>query len=91
LNQKARNPHRLRAFFMWWGLLMSACPSRRAALTSGAGALLAAVLPLARAADASTAPHWAGRAARSSKLFQQNWQVAGTTAEGLARRVQADA
>ncbi|RID98179.1 hypothetical protein D3F03_07895 [Simplicispira hankyongi] len=38
-----------------------------------------------------TAPHWAGRAARSSKLFQQNWQVAGTTAEGLARRVQADA
>ncbi|MBU6465311.1 MAG: hypothetical protein KGQ30_01200 [Burkholderiales bacterium] len=75
---------------------MSACPSRRAALTSGAGALLAAVLPLARAADASTAPHrtaphWAGRAARSSKLFQQNWQVAGTTAEGLARRVQADA
>jgi tripartite-type tricarboxylate transporter receptor subunit TctC len=25
------------------------------------------------------------------KLFQQGWQVTGTTAEGLARRVQADA
>ncbi len=25
------------------------------------------------------------------KLFQQGWQVAGTTAEGLARRVQRDA
>ena len=24
------------------------------------------------------------------KLFQQGWQVTGTTAEGLARRIQAD-
>jgi len=40
---------------------MCACPSRRAALTSSAGALLAAVLPLARAADASTALGWPSR------------------------------
>jgi len=59
LGQKARNPHRLRAFFMWWGLLMSACLSRQAA--------------------------------RANKQLQQGWRVAGTTAEGLARRVQVDA
>jgi len=59
LNQKARNPHRLRAFFMQRGLLMCACLSRQAA--------------------------------RANKLLQQGWRVAGTTAEGLARRVQTDA
>ncbi len=33
----------------------------------------------------------ARRPAIREKLFQQGWQVTGTTAEGLARRVQADA
>jgi len=38
LSQKARNPHRLRAFLMQWALLMSACLSRHARLWRGSTA-----------------------------------------------------
>ena len=36
------------------------------------------------------AANWYSRVTDDQKLFQQGWQVAGTSSEGLANRIKAD-